>query len=312
MPWQKSWAKLGCFKQMKHQSVLLQEVITGLEPKPGETVLDLTLNRGGHSLLLCEQIEAHGRLIGLDADSGALVVAGENLKSCPCPVTLINGNFRHLAHLLDEAGVGKVDVVLADLGLSSEQLAEANRGFSFQQDAPLQMTLNPHPTQDALTAELIVNNWSEETLADVIYAYGEEPLARKIASAIVTARRKQAIHTTGDLVEIIKSVMPLRLQKGKRHFATKTFQALRIVVNDELGALREMLASAWERLNHGGRLAVITFHSLEAREVKTFFQAMQKAGSGKILTRHAVKPSREELLQNPRSRSAQLRIIKKV
>lgn len=297
---------------MKHQSVLLQEVIVGLAVKPGEIVLDLTVNRGGHALALCEQAAAHGRLIGLDADSGALIEADAKLKSCPCPVTLVNGNFRHLARLLDEAGVGKVDVILGDLGLSSEQLNDSGRGFSFQADEPLQMTLNPHPDPDDVTADLIVNHWSEETLADIIYAYGEERLARKIASAIVEFRQTKSIKTTGDLVSAIASVIPARFQQGKRHFATKTFQALRIAVNDELKSLEILLPTAWSRLNSGGRLGIITFHSLEARIVKNFFRDLAKKQEGEILTKHAVRATREELLQNPRSRSAQLRIIKKL
>ncbi len=297
---------------MKHQSVLLKEVITGLAVAPGETVLDLTVNRGGHSLALCQEAAAHGRLIGLDADNGALTEASENLKACPCPVTLINGNFRDLARLLDEASVKKVDVILADLGLSSEQLNDSGRGFSFQTDETLQMTLNPHPAPDDVTAEVIVNHWSEETLADIIYAYGEERLARKIAGAIVEARQVKPIKTTGDLVAVIASVIPARFQHGKRHFATKTFQALRIAVNDELKSLETLLPTAWSRLNPGGRMGVITFHSLEARIVKNFFRDLSQKKEGEILAKHAIRAGRPEVLANPRSRSAQLRIIRKI
>lgn len=284
----------------------------GLDVQPGETVLDLTVNRGGHSLALCERAAAHGRLIGIDADNGALQEAGENLKVCPCPVTLINGNFRDLARLLDEAGVATVDVVLADLGLSSEQLSETGRGFSFQTDEPLVMTLDPHPPAGVLTAHEVVNFWREETLADVIFAYGEERFARRIARAIVTARATRPLKTTGELVAAIKSAIPTRFQQGKRHFATKTFQALRIAVNDELSALQFLLPTAWSRLDIGGRIGVITFHGLEAKLVKFFFRDLDQRGKGEILTKHAIRATRAEISTNPRSRGAQLRIIKKL
>lgn len=297
---------------MTHRPVLLQEVINGLNVKPGEIVLDLTINRGGHSLALCRAMGADGHLIGVDADEKALNEAKVNLQTCACPVDLVLGNFRNLAQLLESVNVNKVDVILGDLGLSSQQLGDPEKGFSFQINSPLTMTLDAKPNADSLTAYEIVNSWQEETLADIIYAYGQERFARKIAQAIVLARGNTPIKTTGELVSVIQNAIPARYQRGKRHFATKTFQALRIAVNDELGALETVLPLAWEKLNLNGRLAIITFHSLEARIVKNFFRQLVANQAGEILTKHAIKPSREESLTNPRSRSAQLRIIKKI
>lgn len=284
----------------------------GLALQQGEILLDLTVNRGGHSRELCQQLASHGRLIGIDADAGALNEAVDNLKICPCPVTLLEGNFRDLAQLLDESGVGKVDAILADLGLSSQQLDESDRGFSFQRDEPLDMNLSRNLMPGSLTAYQIVNFWQEDSLADVIFGYGEERFARRIAKAIVSEREVAPISTTQELVRVIKSALPPRHQNGRRHPATKTFQALRITVNDELGSLNMALESAWLRLNQNGRLAVITFHSLEARLVKNFFRERVSDGNAEILTKHAVRPAREEVLNNSRSRSAQLRIIKKL
>lgn len=295
-----------------HKPVLLQEVLEGLGPQAGETVLDLTVNRGGHSLALCQALSSTGQLVGIDADSEALREAARNLRACPCLVTLLEGNFRQLDELLRVAGIGQVDVILADLGLSSQQLDSAGRGFSFSREEPLGMTFNPKPEPGALSAFEIVNFWQEESLADVIYAYGEERFAKRIARMIVQARQSTPISTTTQLAEIIRQAVPSWYAHGKRHPATKTFQALRITVNDELGALKDGLNAAWLRLKTGGRLGVISFHSLEARIVKEFYRAREAEGAGEILTSHAIKPTRAETLENPRARSAQLRIIKKL
>ncbi|MCC6290969.1 16S rRNA (cytosine(1402)-N(4))-methyltransferase RsmH [Candidatus Nomurabacteria bacterium] len=297
---------------MVHEPVLLKEVMTGLDVHPGEILLDLTVNRGGHSRELCRQLASHGHLIGIDADAGALKEATDNLKICPCPVTLLEGNFRDLTQIIDGIGIGKVDAILADLGLSSQQLDESDRGFSFQRDEPLNMNLSHNTAPGSLTAYQIVNFWQETSLADVIFGYGEERFARRIAKAIVSEREVAPISTTQELVAVIKSAIPLRYQNGRRHPATKTFQALRITVNDELGSLSAALESAWSRLNRNGRFAIITFHSLEARLVKNFFRERVKERNAELLTKHAVRPTREEVLKNPRSRSAQLRIIKKL
>lgn len=295
-----------------HKPVLLEEIVAGLAVQPDETVLDLTVNRGGHSLALCAGITGGGQLVGIDADSQALREAAGNLRACPCLVTLLEGNFRNLDALLRLAGIGQVDVILADLGLSSQQLDSAGRGFSFSKEEPLGMSFNPQPEPGALSAFDIVNFWQEESLADVIYAYGEEHLARRIAKEIVSARQASPISTTTQLVEVIRRAVPGWYARGKRHPATKTFQALRITVNDELGALRDGLNAAWLRLKSGGRLGVISFHSLEARIVKEFYRARVIEGVGENLSAHAIKPTRTETLQNPRARSAQLRIIKKL
>lgn len=283
---------------MTHEPVLLQEVIKALDLHEGDTFVDLTLNRGGHSRALCAALGQTGKLIGVDADQNALKIAQENLATCSCSVSLVESNFRELDRVLTEQGLEQVDAILADLGLSSEQLAGSGRGFSFQTDEPLLMTLAAQPGPDALTAAQIVNRWQEETLADIIYAYGEERFARRIAKQIVLAREVAPIETTLQLVDVIAAAVPVWYRKGRLHFATKTFQALRIAVNDELGALKTMLASAYRHLAPNGRLAIITFHSLEARIVKQAFPDSL-----------VIKPSRPEIINNPRARSAQLRLI---
>lgn len=296
---------------MAHVPVLLQEVITNLALKEGEVLVDATLNRGGHSQALCSALGASGCLIGLDADAGALEVAKERLASCPSPVKLVESNFRHLARVLDDMGVAKVNAILLDLGLSSEQLDESGRGFSFQRDEPLTMTLRVAPGEGELTATDLVNTWPESDLVAILREYGEEQFAKPIAAAIVWARKSDYILTTSQLVGVIESAVPEWYKHQRRHFATKTFQALRMAVNDELGALEAVLQQAWDKLAPGGRLAVISFHSLEARAVKNFFKAKKVAGEGELVTKHALRPERSEVVANPRSRSAQLRVITK-
>lgn len=296
-----------------HQAVLLQETIGGLGLAFGATVLDGTVNRGGHAKEICRAIGRGGHLIGIDADAQAIAEARENLAACPSKVTLASRNFRSLDLVLSELGVKQADAFLFDLGLSSDQLDRSGRGFSFSRpDEPLLMTFAKDDQSGALTAYEIVNRWRESTLADVIYGYGEERFARRIARAIVESRERGAITTTGQLTEIIRQAVPIWYTHKRLHFATKTFQALRMAVNDELGALKEGLAKAWAHLKVGGRIAVISFHSLEARQVKEQFKAWVAEGVGDLITKKAVKPSRAEILSNPRSRSAQLRIIQKI
>ena len=295
-----------------HVPVLLQSTIELLDPREGERVVDATLGLAGHSQKIAKLLGKKGILIGFDADADLLLKAKQNLEKIDCQKIFFHSNFRHLQTLLDEKLIDEVDDVLFDLGLNSEQYEISGRGFSFQKDEPLLMTLATEITDSTLTAKEIVNTWAEESLADIIYGYGEERLSRKIAKAIVEARAEKPIETTKDLVTVIEKVMPASRRHGKIHFATKTFQALRITVNDELGALREGLAGAWIKLAIGGRLAVISFHSLEARIVKDFYKEKLKLGEGQLLTKRAVKPSREEEIENPRSRSAQLRVIKKI
>jgi 16S rRNA (cytosine1402-N4)-methyltransferase len=296
-----------------HVPVLLQPTIELLDIKEGEIVVDATLGLAGHAQEIAKRLGLlSGTLIGLDADAGLLAKAKKNLENVKCRKIFINSNFRHVERALNEVGVDRVDKVLFDLGLNSEQFDKSGRGFTFQQNEPLLMTLSNKIENGTLTAKKIVNIWAEESLADIIYGYGEERFARRIAKAIVEAREKKEIATTFDLVEIIRQAVPVSYIKKRIHFATKTFQALRITVNDELGALQDALIGAWEKLNPEGRIAVISFHSLESRIVKEFFKDKVTAGEGKLINKKVVKPSREEELANPRSRSAQLRVISRL
>lgn len=294
---------------MAHIPVLLHEVIEGLNLKSGDVVVDGTLGEGGHAKAIAEIIGPTGHLIGLDADGRALARATKNLAECEVKFTPIIGNFRHIETLVT---VGKVQGILLDLGVNSGQLDDDDRGFSFRADTPLVMTLSDKPEESLITAYDVVNTWGEENLADVIYGYGEERFSRQIAEAIVEARQKGPIKTTFQLVDIIKGSVPKWYQKGRLHPATKTFQAIRIAVNDELEALKDGLAGSFKLLDQGGRLVVISFHSLEARIVKEFFKELYHQGVGKLVTKKAIKPTRDEQLNNPRSRSAQLRIIQKI
>lgn len=295
-----------------HVPVLLQSTIELLNIKEGDKVVDATLGLGGHSKEIAKRLGKSGLLIGLDADASLLAKAQENLKGVPCQTIFINTNFRNLAQALDEQGITKVNAILFDLGLNSEHFDISGRGFTFQKDEPLLMTLASNITEDTLTAKEIVNTWDEENIADIIYGYGEERLSRRIAKAIVEARKIKEIKTTFDLVEVIKTAMPANRLHGKTHFATKTFQALRITVNDEIGALKEGLAGAWQKIGCGGRVAAISFHSLEARTVKNFFKDKVTEGEGELINKKAISPEREEEMANPRSRSAQLRVISRL
>lgn len=301
-----------------HVPVLLQSTIELLNIKEGDKVVDATLGLAGHSREIATRLGPFGVLIGLDADAGLLAKAQENLKDVSCQTIFINTNFRNLVKVLDERGIEEVNAVFFDLGLNSEHFdlsgtacLPAGRGFTFQKDEPLLMTLATEINEETLTAKEIVNTWDEENIADIIYGYGEERLSRRIAKAIVEARKKKTIETTFDLVEIIKGAMPAARLHGKTHFATKTFQALRITVNDEIGALKEGLAGAWQKIGCGGRIAAISFHSLEARTVKNFFREKAEKGEGRLINKKAITPEREEEVSNPRSRSAQLRVIEK-
>lgn len=283
-----------------------------MEPKAGETFVDATVNRGGHAKEIALLLGAKGHLVGIDQDESALKEAEENLKDAPCQITLIHGNFRNISSLVKKEGIKEVDGVLMDIGLSSDQLGESGRGFSFQKDEPLLMTFKTSADEDTLTAKEIVNNWDVENIATILTAYGEEQFAGKIAEAIVIERKVAPIETTADLVRIIERVVPFWYKHKKIHFATKTFQALRIAVNDEMSALKEGLEGAFEILRPGGRLGVISFHSLEAKILKNFMKEKEGAGLGKLVTGKAILPSRAEIVANPRSRSAQLKIIKKI
>ncbi len=294
-----------------HIPVLLHEVIDGLQIKPDDVVLDGTINGGGHSVALSKLLGKKGVLIGMDRDEEALKRAQVALKDSPSRVILVNDDYRNLDIALEKNGFEYADKILLDIGLSSDQLEDSGRGFSFQKDEPLLMTFKAHPNENDVTAKEIVNTWDAENIETIIYGFGEEKFAKKIAAAIVARRKEKPIETTQELVEIIKKNVPRWYAQGKVNCATKTFQALRMAVNDELGALEQGLSNGVKKLKSGGRIAVISFHSLEDRIVKKFFKEKKEEGIFNITTKKPITPSREEVINNKRSRSAKLRIAQK-
>ncbi len=293
-----------------HTPVLLNEVIESLGTKKGEVVIDATVGAGGHSKAICEIIGKEGTLLGLDQDKMALKIAEENLEEVGCKVTLVNGNFGDIESLAKEKGLEKVDKILFDLGVNSMQFGPTGRGFSFLHDEPLLMTLKSDLGEDDLTAYTIVNSYREEELADIIYKYGEDRASRRIAKEICKARKVKYIGTSGELAEVVKKAFPAK--HFKIHPATRTFQALRIAVNDELCMLESGLKGGWEILNKGGRMSVISFHSLEDRIVKNFFRNLAKEKKGLLINKKPIIAKRDEVNLNPRSRSAKLRTIEKI
>lgn len=294
-----------------HIPVLLKETIEGLDPRRGETVLDATLGGGGHSAALCERIGGSGTFIGIDADEDALLRAQKKLASCKARVILETANFRTIARVLDKHHISAINRAVFDLGMSSFQLEESNRGFSFQRNEPLMMTFEKNASPEATTAYDIVNRWGEDSIEAILSGYGEERFARKIALAIILARKEKLISTTGELVAIITEAVPQWYRNKRIHCATKTFQALRIAANDEFGALKEGLAQCFSRMAPFGRMAVISFHSAEDRIVKLFFREQKLSGKAILISKKPIIPSRTEQRENPRSRSAQLRILEK-
>lgn len=292
---------------MPHQSVLLQESIDGLNVKEGEVFLDATFNNGGHSIEVCRKLREQVKIIGIDLDSDALEKAKARFAKESCSVSLYQENFRNLDLVLEKEGIRFVDAILFDLGFSSVQLEESGRGFSFKNEEPLLMTLSKEAR--GLTAHTILNEWEEEQLETVIRHYGEERSARRIARAIVLARETKPIETTRELSNIIEKEIGSR--RGKTHSATKTFQAIRITVNDELYALIEGIEKGFNALNPGGRMAVISFHSLEDRIVKRYFRKMVDEKKAELVNKKPITPTEDEKINNPRSRSAKLRIIRK-
>ena len=309
--------------EFHHISVLLNECIDGLNIKPDGIYVDGTLGGAGHSSQIAARLTT-GRLIGIDRDPVALAAAGERLKPYADRVTLVHSNFCEMASVLESLQISGVDGILLDLGVSSPQLDEVTRGFSYMADAPLDMRMNG---LDALSADTVVNTWSQEELRRILYAYGEERYAPQIAAAICRKREQSPIKTTLELVDIIRGAMPPAALREKQHPAKRSFQAIRIAVNDELGSVEKAMEAAIPLLNPGGRLAVITFHSLEDRIVKL---AMADAAKGctcpprlpvcvcgnkpkvKQITRKPLTASDEELEMNPRSRSAKLRVCEKI
>jgi 16S rRNA (cytosine1402-N4)-methyltransferase len=298
---------------MKHITVLKDESIQQLNLKQGSVVVDCTLGSGGHSRAILEQIGAKGTLIALDADEAA-ITAGESLKNeYKSTIHLVNKNFRTLGAVLETLNIEHVDAILADLGWRTEQFAGTEgeaRGFSFSADEPLKMTFG-NSSQYSFTAADIVNDWKEEDIANVIYGYGEDRAARRIARAIVAARELAPITTAKGLAAIVESAVPVR-GYSKIHPATKTFQALRIAVNDEFDALSELLHVSLSSLKPEGRLAVISFHSLEDRIVKHTFRDFVHDQQCVLVHKKPITPTPEELQANPRSRSAKLRTIEKL
>ena len=310
--------------EFQHKSVLLQECIDALNIRPDGIYLDGTLGGAGHSSQIARRLTEGGRLIGVDRDRTALAAAKERLAPYADRVTLVHSNFAEIDAILDSLGIPAVDGMLFDLGVSSPQLDDASRGFSYMADAPLDMRMDK---DDALTAGEVVNTWPQGELRRILYDYGEERYAPQIAAAICRAREKAPVETTMELVDIIRSAMPAQALREKQHPAKRSFQAIRIAVNDELGAVSRMMQAAVGRLNPGGRLAVITFHSLEDRIVKS---EMQQAARGctcppefpvcvcgkkplvKLVTRKPIVSGPAELEENPRARSAKLRVAEKL
>lgn len=309
--------------EFHHVSVLLEECLDGLNIKPDGVYVDGTLGGAGHSSCIAARLD-NGRLVGIDRDPVALKAAGERLQAYRERVILVHSNFCEIAQVLKDLQIPGVDGILLDLGVSSPQLDDSTRGFSYMADAPLDMRMN---NQDSLSADTVVNTWSYEQLRRILYDYGEERYAPQIAAAICRRRETAPIRTTLELVDCIRSAMPPAALREKQHPAKRSFQAIRIAVNDELGSVEKVMRDAFDCLNPGGRLAVITFHSLEDRIVKNAMAAASKGCTCppnfpvcvcgkkplvKLITRKPIVASQEELDINPRSRSAKLRVCEKL
>ncbi|MGN0170592.1 MAG: 16S rRNA (cytosine(1402)-N(4))-methyltransferase RsmH [Lachnospiraceae bacterium] len=310
--------------EFKHISVLLEETIEGLRIRPDGIYVDGTLGGAGHSSQICKQLTKSGRLIGIDQDEDAIAAASLRLAEYEDQVTIVRSNYCKMKEVLNGIGIEKVDGILLDLGVSSYQLDTPMRGFTYmEQDAPLDMRMD---NRQSLTAEKIVNEYSEEALFHLIRDYGEDRFAKNIAKHIVIAREKAPIKTTGELTEIIRASIPMKVQVTGGHPAKRTFQAIRIECNKELEVLRDSLDDMIDLLNPGGRLCIITFHSLEDRIVKNSFKNNEdpctcpkefpvcvcgKKPKGRVITRKPILPTEEEMEVNPRSRSAKLRIFER-
>ena len=307
----------------EHYSVLLNETVENLNIDPGGVYVDGTLGGAGHSSVIASKLTT-GRLIGIDRDETALAAAAERLKPWADRVTLVHGNFGDIKRLLEGIGVSKVDGMVFDLGVSSPQLDDGERGFSYMTDAPLDMRMD---RSEDFTAWNVVNEWSRDELRRILFEYGEERYAPQIAAAIERHREEKPIDTTLELVDVIKSAMPGKALREKQHPAKRSFQAIRIAVNQELKAVEDMLDCCDELLNVGGRICVITFHSLEDRLVKRAFLDKAKGCTCppdfpvcvcgnkpklRIITRKPITAGEDELRENPRSRSAKLRVAEKV
>ncbi len=307
----------------KHVSVLLNETIEGLNIKPDGIYVDGTLGGGGHAYEVLKRLSPKGRLIGIDQDGEALQAAGERLKEFGNQVTLVRDNYCEIDRVLESLEIEKVDGIILDIGVSSYQLDNLERGFSYKSDAPLDMRMD---TRQSLTAADVVNTYSEDELIAIIKDYGEERFARNIARKIVHAREDRPLETTQELSEIVQSAIPMKVKAKGGHPAKKTFQAIRIEVNRELAVLKESIDKMIERLNPGGRICIITFHSLEDRIVKTKFRENEnpctcppdfpvcvcgKKSKGRVITRKPIVPSEDEIAVNKRAKSSKLRIFER-
>ena len=309
--------------EFKHKSVLLKESIEALQIKPDGIYVDGTLGGGGHSYEICRHLSDKGRLIGIDQDAAAIEAAKERLGEFGDKVTIIRSNYCNMVKELKRIGISSADGIILDLGVSSYQLDTAERGFTYREDAPLDMRMDQRQTT---TAKDIVNDYSEAELYRVIRDYGEDKFAKNIAKHIVMERGKHPIETTGQLNEVIRRAIPMKFQKTSGHPSKRTFQAIRIELNRELDVLRETLDDMIDMLNPGGRICIITFHSLEDRIVKSAFRKNENPctcpshfpvcvcgniSKGKVITRKPILPSEEELMYNSRSKSAKLRIFER-
>ena len=307
----------------EHTSVLLHETVDGLNVRPDGIYVDATLGGGGHAFEVCRRLGSTGRLIGIDQDADAIEAAGKRLEGFGEKVTIIRSNYRDMKPELHKLGIDGVDGITLDLGVSSYQLDTADRGFSYRMDAPLDMRMDQ---RQKMTARDIINGYSEAELFRVIRDYGEDRFAKNIAKHIVAEREKKPIETTGQLNEIIRHAIPMKIQKTGGHPSKRTFQAIRIELNHELEVLRDSLDEMIDMLHPGGRICVITFHSLEDRIVKSAFRRNEnpctcpshfpvcvcgKVSKGKVITRKPILPSEEEMESNPRSKSAKLRIFER-
>ena len=293
-----------------HKTVLRGEAVEALAIKNSSIVADATLGACGHAESITSKLDAHGTFVGIDADSVAIANGKELLKASTCTMHLEVGNFRNIDSIFTQLHIPKADAILADLGWRMEQFSGNGRGFSFNVDEELLMTFGD-PKDYPFTAKDIVNDWKEEDIKNVLKGYGEENFSGRIARAIVEAREIKPINTTFELVKVIEDVVPGFYRRGRIHCATRTFQALRIAVNDEFDALDEFIRKSIELLSAGGRLAIISFHSTEDRIVKHLFRNYTHDHVGEVLTKKPITASREELLVNPRARSAKLRVFEK-
>jgi len=296
---------------VNHIPVLLKEVMDGLNPKPGETMIDGTANGGGHTRAIADKLAPDGRVISIEWDTEIFKKLKSDIENSEYKdrVVAVNDNYANLKNILSELEVEKADGVLLDLGFSSVHVDISGRGFSFQKDEPLDMRYNQ---DQAVTSYEIVSSWPELEIAEILKKYGEERFAYRIAKAICENRKREKIGTTLQLVDVVRGAVPAFYRKGKINCATRTFQALRIAVNGELDNIENVLPQIIDVLNSGGRIAIISFHSLEDRIIKNFFRDKSKEGLLKIITKKPITAAKEEAFENPRARSAKLRVAVKI